>query len=278
MGSGKHKYDVDPIGILNTLIHPPAHLNFYSEEKRQQFIRQTRESLIIAMSMTDGSKLDRLLSEGATWTLRPKKTDTTYQHWLGLFLSISKPIFIPLILDYSWKKAEHENWFLNHIENKALTSIISNSFLNTEKIQIQITDWLRENKKHIRDFENAPTVKIDEEVINEIYQTLKIHIESPDDQSRFLKLLNEGKIEEPVPFKCNCNFIVLAFDKIRDQLKMSISKKQLQIWLANNFSFYKPKEKRYRKNSADYLAKILYGQKEFSVELKQSIKKIFNFQ
>ena len=59
---------------------------------------------------------------------------------------------------------------------------------------------------------------------------------------------------------------------------MSISKKQLQIWLANNFSFYKPQEKRYRKNSAAYLAKILYGQKEFSVELKQSIKKIFNFQ
>lgn len=277
MGSSKHIYDVDPIGILNTLMWSSSHIHFYSEDKRIELIRQTRESLIVAMSMTDGNKLDRLLSEGATWILRPKITDTTYQHWLGLFLSISNPIHIPLILDYCWKKAEHQHWFIDHIEYRVLTSIISNTFFNTEKILIKITDWLRENKKHPRDFENTPTVKIDENVLNEIYETLKIYIENPEDQKRFLTLLKEGKIQEPIPFKCNCNFIVLAFDKICIKNKMTISKKNLSIWITENFSFWDGKKERYRTHNPQSVSKILYGQKDIGTETKHRIKNLFNF-
>ena len=61
------------------------------------------------------------------------------------------------------------------------------------------------------------------------------------------------------------------------QSKVAVSKKNLSVWITENFSFWDTEEARYRTHNPQSVAKILYGHKDISTEVKQRIKKLLNF-
>ena len=199
MHYSKHVYDIDLIAILNTISGSREQIKFYSQDRQKEFFRQTKVAVETALDL-DETAVDKLLLSNVPKVFYPSSKNSVYQYWLGLQLTVSNPHSIALILDYHWDNVKHEKWFLEHLEYKVIKSIVSNSFIDTEFQMEKISAWLRENKKQIRNFENVPTVKIKDEVINEVHETLSIYIENLIDKNRFLILLKEGKIQEPIPF------------------------------------------------------------------------------
>ena len=114
MHYSKHVYDIDLIGILNTIISPPWRnkIKFRSDEMHLEFIRMM-EGAAYDYFKWNQTKLKNQLLKNAPKILKPNQNDWRYTFWMATFLSIQDPDIIPLILIHHWEKVNYENWFLD---------------------------------------------------------------------------------------------------------------------------------------------------------------------
>ena len=296
MGYSKHVYDIDLIGILNAIRSPKCTLKFFSEEKKNEFYRQTKVAVEDALDL-DETAVDQLLLTNEPKLLHPSAQNRIYQYWLGIQLSISDPVDIALILDYHWKKAKRRTWFLKHVEFRVLTSIKKNKFFSVDEQYKSVSDWLREQnenkiiakksnpKSDAKLLKNKNTIvqsdqefiTVNPDVVEIVFNEFKKDITIQNMHEELLKLLTGHKIQSPILIRCKINFLVKAFDKLRKQNKIVCTKKELYCWIFDNFFFFSQKDNMYKPCRLNYLPKVGSDQKDFSPSLELKIENIFNF-
>jgi len=300
MGYSKHVYDIDIIGILNTIISPPWRnkIKFRSDEMHLEFIRMM-EGAAYDYFKWNQTKLKNQLLKNAPKILKPNQNDWRYTFWMATFLSIQDPDIIPLILIHHWEKVNYENWFLDHLQHKVIPALPSDKFIDIRKHKVKIVKWVEKqikNKKyskttsaHKSSSNNSrvhahlissqyPAIKIESFALENIYQVLADYVDDDSNRKDFKKILSGQKNKEPIKLKCQCNFFVKTFLYLRTEKKVSFIDPDLPFWICTNFKFYNDKLKSYASPDGEYVRKLFSSTKRLGkkaqIEFDQKIKSI----
>lgn len=272
----KHVYDIDVIGILDTLINPGwrSNLLFRSESKRHQFT----EMLKIAAEGVidcDSKSLENLIATKTPKVLYPNANESIYQFWLAHFLSLQDPAKIPLILFYHWKNLKFEKWFLDHLEYKVLLALPSEEYIDISIHKKEIISWINLQRVNT-DYIVEEELRVPSEKIDAIFNTLKTLVLDENRHTDFLNLLKGNKITQPIHISGTVIFFVAIFEKLSEAKIIVINKSNLSKWLHQNFTFRKTKSQQIEKASFHYLLRLLSTKYAFTKAENIFLDPIFN--
>lgn len=83
-----------------------------------------------------------------------ERNEPSFDYWLGLYISTQKPHLVPLILDCHFDENDNPASFLNHVQHYVLKIIEANIFHNVDDQLREISSWVREKRKDIKQQKN----------------------------------------------------------------------------------------------------------------------------
>lgn len=294
----KHVYDIDRIGILQSVINNtgPNRINFYDDNKHRSYTELLRISAEESLEMNE-TELNHSLEIKEAKIIVPLKNDNRYWMWMSIQLSISDVDKLPLILFHHWKKLKYANWFLNHVEFGIVRCIVSNNHFDIAQHKKAIVKWIVEQRKNIiiknRSFKigdfkadddtlvdvkvQIPAIAIIDGAIEEVQSAYLEFVDDSQGQKNLKKILRGEKISDRIKMNCSANFFVSALIKLNKQMKVLNWKSDNQVkdWVVENFKFYSKRKKDYVCIKPHYLIKVFYGQKDLSDSLQRKLNNLF---